>query len=83
MLTQQLTDSSPTPQPLPPTLVICRRCGLSSHSWKGSIPLTDPLGWKWGEVEPVDVFPAKIILSSLPLLQAKVRTDVGLAGSGR
>lgn len=45
----QLTEHSPTPQPLPPTLVICRRYGLSSHSCKGIIPLTDPLGMEMWE----------------------------------
>lgn len=33
--------------------------------------------WKCGKGEPGDVFPAKITLSSLPVLQAKVWTNVG------
>lgn len=45
----QLTEHPLTSQPLSPTLVICRRCGLSSHSCKGIIPLTDPLGMEMWE----------------------------------
>ena len=58
-----------------PTPATCRRCRLSSQSCRGNL-------WRW-KPGPGDIFPVKIILRSLPLLQAKFRPTWGLWKDGR
>lgn len=56
------------PHPLNPYSSVCGSCGLSSHSCNGAQTLVDPLEIGiWEGREPGDVFPVKVILSSLPL----------------
>lgn len=70
---RQLAEHRPTPHPCPQVQPYAGGVAFLLVAAKGPTPWR----WKCGKGEPGDVFPAKIILSSLPLLQAKVWTNVG------